>query len=115
MRKNWIVIVVGCLVLFSILLIVRFVLGGSEDIWVCRNETWIKHGHPSQSMPTSGCGKITPSQLANPASVYCSDQGGESVIQTAADGSQSGMCKFPDGRICDEWEFFRTKKCLKTP
>jgi uncharacterized protein len=51
-------------------------------------------------------------QLANPASVYCKTQGGMSVIITAADGSQSGNCKFTDGRNCDEWQFFREHNCL---
>lgn len=49
--------------------------------------------------------------LANPASVYCSQQGGENKIVTARDGSQSGQCVFSDGRKCDEWQFFRTKIC----
>jgi putative hemolysin len=49
--------------------------------------------------------------LANPASVYCEEQGGTSEIQTATDGSQNGVCKFVDGRECDEWEFYNTKVC----
>jgi putative hemolysin len=43
----------------------------------------------------------------NPASVYCEEQGYKSEIRTAADGSQSGACIFPDGSECDEWAFFR--------
>jgi len=46
-------------------------------------------------------------QLPNPASVYCEEQGGTSEIVTAADGSQSGVCHFPDGSVCDEWAFFQ--------
>lgn len=38
------------------LLVVRFVLGGSEDTWLCQNGQWVKHGNPSKSAPTSGCG-----------------------------------------------------------
>jgi hypothetical protein len=45
--------------------------------------------------------------LANPAAVYCSEHGYRSEIRTAADGSQSGVCIFPDGAECDEWAFFR--------
>ena len=37
------------------------------------------------------------STLANQASVYCREQGGESQIITAVDGSQSGDCVFSDG------------------
>lgn len=49
--------------------------------------------------------------IANPASVYCKEQGGKSGIVTAPDGSQAGQCVFPDGRKCDEWQFFRTRAC----
>ena len=47
------------------------------------------------------------SQLPNPASVYCEEQGGTLEIRTDADGNQSGVCIFSDGSECDEWEFFR--------
>jgi putative hemolysin len=43
----------------------------------------------------------------NPASVYCEQQGARLEIRTAADGSQSGVCIFPDGSACDEWAYFR--------
>ena len=46
-------------------------------------------------------------QIPNPASVYCEEQGGAGEIVTAADGSQSGVCHFTDGSVCDEWAFFR--------
>jgi hypothetical protein len=45
--------------------------------------------------------------MPNPASVYCEQQGNKLEIHTAADGSQSGVCVFPDGSICDEWAYFR--------
>lgn len=45
--------------------------------------------------------------MTNPASVYCNEHGGKSVIRTAADGSQSGVCVFENGNECDEWSFFR--------
>jgi putative hemolysin len=50
----------------------------------------------------------TPSAgLPNPASVYCEQQGYKSEIRTAADGSQYGVCVFPDGSECDEWAYYR--------
>jgi len=55
----------------------------------------------------SGCAKSENTQIANPASVYCEENGGELEIVTAADGSQSGNCKFPDGKVCEEWAYFR--------
>ena len=45
--------------------------------------------------------------LPNPASVFCEQQGNKLEIRTASDGSQSGVCIFPDGSECDEWAFFR--------
>jgi putative hemolysin len=47
------------------------------------------------------------SDMPNPASVYCEQHGGKTEIVTAADGSQSGLCVFPDGSTCDEWAYFR--------
>jgi uncharacterized protein len=47
--------------------------------------------------------------IANPASVYCEDNGGQSEIRKNADGSEYGMCVFDDGSECDEWKFFRNE------
>ena len=52
----------------------------------------------------------TPAPMANmpnPASVYCEQHGNKLEIRTAADGSQSGVCIFPEGSECDEWSYFR--------
>jgi hypothetical protein len=57
-----------------------------------------------------GPGKATPGtglNMANPASVYCQQQGYQVEIRTASDGSQYGVCIFPDRSECDEWAFFR--------
>lgn len=45
--------------------------------------------------------------MPNPASVYCEQQGYQIEIRTAADGSQTGYCIFPDGGECDEWAYYR--------
>lgn len=37
---------------------------------------------------------------ANPAAVYCVDQGGEYILQT-------GRCNLPSGESVSAWEFFR--------
>ncbi|HSQ26014.1 MAG TPA: DUF333 domain-containing protein, partial [Anaerolineales bacterium] len=50
---------------------------------------------------------VPQSGIANPASVYCEQNGNTLEIHTAADGSQSGVCVFPDGSTCDEWAYFR--------
>ena len=58
-------------------------------------------GRPPPSFSTDGAG------LPNPAAVYCQEQGYQYEIRTAADGSQSGVCIFPDGSECDEWAYSR--------
>ena len=45
--------------------------------------------------------------MPNPASVYCEQNGNRLEIQTASDGSQNGVCVFPDGSTCDEWAYYR--------
>lgn len=46
-------------------------------------------------------------QVANPASVYCGQAGGTSVIKNDSEGNQAGYCEFADGQQCDEWALFR--------
>ncbi len=45
--------------------------------------------------------------MANPASVYCGENGGTLDIRTDAEGNEFGVCTFADGSACDEWAFFR--------
>jgi len=51
--------------------------------------------------------ELPQANMPNPASVYCEQQGYKSEIRTAADGSQTGYCIFPDGSECDEWVYYR--------
>ncbi len=44
--------------------------------------------------------------LANPASVFCAQSGGKSEIRKGPRG-QYGVCRLPDGRVVDEWRYFR--------
>ena len=57
--------------------------------------------------PEAAATDIPQVNMPNPASVYCEQNGNKLEIRTAADGSQSGICVFPDGSICDEWAYFR--------
>ena len=52
--------------------------------------------------------------MPNPASLYCEQNGNKLEIRTAADGSQSGVCIFPDGTTCDEWAYFRGECGMET-
>ena len=59
--------------------------------------------------PTSDVG----TQVANPASQYCVDQGGtvEIVDETAG---QVGYCNLPDGTSVEEWEYFNASQSPST-
>jgi len=59
-------------------------------------------------MALTACAAPQPqANLPNPASVYCEQNGNRLEIRTAADGSQNGICVFPDGSTCDEWAYYR--------
>ena len=62
-------------------------------------QTQVATDIPATDIPQAG--------MPNPASVYCTQNGNKLEIQTSADGSQSGVCVFPDGSTCDEWAYFR--------
>ena len=46
-------------------------------------------------------------QLANPASVNCTQQGGTLTLERRPDGGQFGVCVFVDNYQCEEWALFR--------
>lgn len=46
-----------------------------------------------------------PVGLANPASVFCVEEGGTVILSDAASGGDA-MCKLRDGRKVGEWEYF---------
>jgi putative hemolysin len=87
-----------CLILFCL-----FLAGCAQNI-----------AQPNQkAAPTTQVPQNDIANLPNPASVYCQQQGYKSEIRTAADGSQSGVCIFPDGSECEEWAFYR-EECAPT-
>jgi hypothetical protein len=45
--------------------------------------------------------------MPNPASENCVAQGGTVSIQKNTDGSEYGLCVFPDGKQCEEWAMLR--------
>lgn len=61
----------------------------------------------------SAAGAEAQPQLANPASVNCTQQGGTLTIERRPDGGQFGVCTFTDNYQCEEWALFRGE-CPKT-
>ena len=49
----------------------------------------------------------SPPQLANPASVHCTEQGGRHVAERDGSGGEFGVCLFEDNRQCEEWALLR--------
>ena len=45
--------------------------------------------------------------MANPASVYCEENGGKVDLRQDASGGVAGICVFADGSECDEWAYLR--------
>lgn len=45
-------------------------------------------------------------QIANPASVFCEQQGGSITLVNDENGS-IGYCNLPDGSVIEEWEYYR--------
>ncbi|WP_311399758.1 DUF333 domain-containing protein [Lautropia mirabilis] len=44
--------------------------------------------------------------MANPASEYCIQQGGQLEIRKTPEG-EVGYCHLPDGQVVEEWALFR--------
>jgi uncharacterized protein len=67
----------------------------------------------------AGCGDddepsdTTTAGLANPASEFCVEQGGEVEIVSEAAG-EVGYCNLPDGTRVEEWEYFRSQTTSTT-
>ncbi len=55
----------------------------------------------------------TTTAIANPASVFCVEQGGTVDILDEADG-QVGYCELPDGTRIEEWEYLRSQNPIAT-
>jgi len=95
-----------------VIIIVIIVLGGlafwatlqysiNEEINAAKNQN-VNGVNGNENANTAG--------LANPASVYCIDQGGKLEIRTDEEGGQYGVCVFADGSECEEWAYYR-KEC----
>lgn len=67
----------------------------------------------------SWCNKTEPTEneenlgMANPASVYCEENGWTVQIVSDEEWNQSWLCMFDDGSYCDEWSYYRQEWCEK--
>jgi putative hemolysin len=63
-------------------------------------------GFAATTLVGCGGGDGDTTEIANPASQYCIDQGGTLEI-VSEEGGEVGYCNLPDGTRIEEWEFFR--------
>lgn len=54
-KKQIYVLIIVMIIMVAALLYLRFILGGEEDTWICKDGTWIEHGNPSNPMPNTPC------------------------------------------------------------
>ena len=55
----------------------------------------------------AACSSASSTDIANPASENCVEQGGTVVIEERGDGGQYGVCTFEENRQCEEWAMMR--------
>jgi len=53
MKRKFIWLLVFVAVAFLVVGFIRLLSG--EDNWICQDGKWVKHGHPSSSMPLEQC------------------------------------------------------------
>ncbi len=60
----------------------------------------------------AGITRPNPVDIANPASVYCSNIGGKIEIHKDTHDNETDYCRLPYGKLCEEWTLFREQKCM---
>jgi len=86
-----------------IVLIISIILGMTILIAGCTQPTKGRE----QPVPGTTPSVTTSSALANPAAVFCKEKNYQYVIRKNPDGSEYGVCIFPDRRECEEWAFYQ--------
>lgn len=58
-------------------------------------------------MPATTSLNISPTRLANPASINCEKVGGKLHMKKDGAGGEYGLCYFDDNRACEEWALLK--------
>ncbi len=75
------------------------------------------------ALALTGCTETAPATdkpvgMANPAAVFCVERGGTVELRplglSAAEGV-AGFCHLPDGRVVEEWAYFREHNKAEPP
>lgn len=95
MQKT-LVIFVSAILLFALILGLRFIFGGPEDTWLCQGGQWVKHGNPAAPMPKEPCGKGETEKKTIQSFIDCIEAG-YPVLE-----SYPRQCQTPDGKSFSE-------------
>lgn len=95
MQKT-LVIFVSAILLFALILGLRFIFGGPEDTWLCQGDQWVKHGNPLAPMPPKPCGKGETEKKTIQSFIDCIEAG-YPVLE-----SYPRQCQTPDGKNFSE-------------
>ena len=71
-------------------------------------------GEPGSGPASKGRAGAPAGPPANPASVFCVQSGGKSETSKGLRG-QHGVCRLPDGRVVEEWSYFREMRGKVAP
>jgi putative hemolysin len=85
----------------AILLIVSIILG------MMILATGCTQSQKESEQPGTTSAVTTSSAIANPAAVFCKEKNYQYVIRRNPDGSEYGVCIFPDKAECEEWAFYQ--------
>jgi len=56
-RKKLLYIALSALLILFLAMAGLRLFSGDEDVWLCQDGQWVRHGQPSAPMPTEGCGE----------------------------------------------------------
>jgi len=84
-------IIIGIIIIIIVIALgIRFLFGGDEDTWICKNGEWVEHGNPSAPKPTEPCGEADQSAI-----IVTSPQPNQAVTSLIAlQGKAKGMWFF---------------------
>lgn len=80
---------------------------GSQDLTLIYHRSSEKNVQPAKTFSINVTVSGSTVEISNPAAIACVVHGLTRELRTTADGSQYGVCTFPDGSECDEWAFYR--------
>lgn len=96
----------------KVLLLVGIIVFVALVVFLAKRGSGPAPQNPSQMPPvaqTTAPNKTDAPQpvgMANPASTFCTDNGG-TLATVKTDAGESANCTLPNGTVCDEWKLFR--------